>query len=458
MSSNNIAIKVENINKIYRIGVKEKIHENFGGALFDFIKSPLKNYRKYRSFYRFDDIDTDALNSDLIQSDIIWAVRDVSFDVNQGEVVGLIGGNGAGKSTLLKILAKITDPTSGQAEIHGRISSLLEVGTGFHQELTGRENVYLNGTILGMKKKEVERKFDEIVDFSGVEKFIDTPVKRYSSGMKVRLAFSVAAFMEPEILLVDEVLAVGDATFQTKCLGKMNEVSRQGRTVIFVSHNMAAIENLCGRVILLESGEVKLDSDSQSAIAHYIQSLSHTSNSDDLADIVRVSDFLPVIQRVEFINDQDRPVTVVQSGDSLKVRIHYKHSEILKDPYFGLNFETLLGVKVFQVQTRLQKGHLPDLAPSGIIECGIPRLPLIPGTYFVSPGCGSQAKQLDLIERCCRLQVTEFDVFGTGRLPYQGRALIFVDAEWEVIKGMESLKKQALQESVFNVSTDGEYT
>ena len=364
----------------------------------------------------------------------------ITFGLSRGEKAAIIARNGTGKTTLLKILSRITEPTEGRAEIYGRVGSLLEVGTGFHPELTGRENIYLNGAILGMRKAEIERKFDEIVDFSGVEKFIDTPVKRYSSGMKVRLAFAVAAFMEPEILLVDEVLAVGDATFQTKCIGKMSEVSRQGRTIIFVSHNMAAIEHLCDRVILLESGKVKLDTDSQSAISQYIQGLAHTSNTDDLANIVRVSGYLPIIQRVEFINEQGQPVSTVRSGESLKVFIHYKHSEILKDPYFGLNFETLLGIKVFQVQTRLQKGHLPDLAPSGIIECNIPRLPLLPGTYFVSAGCGSQAKQLDFIERGCQLQVMEFDVFGTGRLPRPKKALIFVDAEWEVIKGMESSK------------------
>ena len=293
MKSGNTAIKIENINKIYRIGLKEKIHDSFGGALFDFFVSPIKNFKTYRSYYKFNSVDLNGSNSGANGGDTVWAVRDVSFEVKEGEMIGLIGGNGAGKSTLLKILARITDPTSGYAEIRGRLSSLLEVGTGFHQELTGRENVYLNGTILGMKKREVDRKFDEIVDFSGIEKFIDTPVKRYSSGMTVRLAFSVAAFMEPEILLIDEVLAVGDAMFQKKCLGKMSEVSQQGRTVIFVSHNMAAIEKLCDRVILLESGRLKVDSDSQSAISQYIQGLSSSAKTNDLLDIARVPGYLP---------------------------------------------------------------------------------------------------------------------------------------------------------------------
>ncbi|MCK4785786.1 MAG: ATP-binding cassette domain-containing protein [Desulfobacteraceae bacterium] len=273
MSSKDIAIKVENISKVYRIGAKEELHDCFGGALFDFLKSPLKNYRKYRSLYRFDDIrPKSGPHSSSDPSDIIWALRDISFDVRQGEAVGIIGTNGAGKSTLLKILSRITNPTSGRIEIRGRTSSLLEVGTGFHKELTGRENVYLNGTILGMRKTEVDLKFDEIVAFSGIEKFIDTPVKRYSSGMTVRLAFSVAAHLEPEILIVDEVLAVGDARFQKKCLNKMEDVGKEGRTVLFVSHNMQAITRLCQRAILLDEGKVIYNGPSYESVNAYLHS------------------------------------------------------------------------------------------------------------------------------------------------------------------------------------------
>ena len=269
----NIAIKAEKLAKRYRIGLKDQIHDSVGGAILDFIKSPLKNYRKYRSLYRFDDKLTYNEDDYFDDSDdVIWALKEVSFKVMEGEVVGIIGRNGAGKSTLLKILSKITDPTFGQAEIHGRISSLIEVGTGFHQELTGRENVYLNGTILGMRKKEIDSKFEEIVAFSGVEKFIDTPVKRYSSGMKVRLAFAVAAHLEPELLLIDEVLAVGDAQFQKKCINKMEDVGQQGRTVIFVSHNMPAVTRLCQRVILLENGRVLMDGRCQEVIGAYLHS------------------------------------------------------------------------------------------------------------------------------------------------------------------------------------------
>jgi len=267
MSDTDIAIKVENLSKCYRIGLKEEKHDSFIQSLLSFIKSPIINYRKHRSLYKFDDTEIDSDSPD-----IIWALRDISFNVKEGEIVGIIGVNGAGKSTLLKILSRIADPTHGQAVFRGKISSLLEVGTGFHPELTGRENIYLNGTILGMRKKELDRKFDEIVDFSGVEKFIDTPVKRYSSGMKVRLAFAVAAHLEPEILLIDEVLAVGDIQFQKKCLNKMQDIGKKGRTVLFVSHNMPAVTRLCPRTILLNNGRVLADGPSHNIVSIYMNS------------------------------------------------------------------------------------------------------------------------------------------------------------------------------------------
>ena len=268
MSSNDIAIKVENLSKIYRIGIKKEMQDSFAGAIFNFIKSPWKNYQKYRSLYKFDDIKPGRENNNA--ADVIWALKDVSFELKAGEALGIIGKNGAGKSTLLKILCRITDPTGGVAEIRGRVSSLLEVGTGFHPELTGKENIYLNGTILGMTKKEIDLKLDRIVDFSGVEKFIETPVKRYSSGMRVRLAFSVAAHLEPEILIIDEVLAVGDAEFQRKCLNKMEDVRQKGRTVLFVSHSMPAITRLCSRTILLNHGTITDDGPSAKVVKNYL--------------------------------------------------------------------------------------------------------------------------------------------------------------------------------------------
>ena len=273
MNNKDLAVKAESISKIYRIGLKENINENFASTLFNFFKSPLKNYRRYRSLYRFEDVNSaQGQNVGNDPSDILWALRDISFDVEQGEVVGIIGRNGAGKSTLLKILCRITDPTYGDVKIKGRISSLLEVGTGFHPELTGKENIYLNGTILGMRKQEVDGKFEEIVHFSGVEKFINTPVKRYSSGMRVRLAFSVAAHLEPEILIIDEVLAVGDADFQKKCLNKMEDFGQKGRTVLFVSHNMPAVTRLCNRALLIEEGRLTKDGPAAQVVSSYLTS------------------------------------------------------------------------------------------------------------------------------------------------------------------------------------------
>ncbi len=257
------AIVVKNISKRYRIGLVKEKRKTLANTVINALRSPLDNLQELRRLTRFGNHE----NSD----DIIWALKNVSFSVEPGEVVGIIGRNGAGKSTLLKVISRITHPTSGRLELRGQVSSLLEVGTGFHPELTGRENVYLNGTILGMRRREIERKFDEIVDFSGVEKYIDTPIKRYSTGMRVRLAFSVAAHLEPEILLVDEVLAVGDALFQKKSLGKMKSVARHGRTVLFVSHQMDAVRSLCSRGILLVDGKIEKDGETNEVVDHYMK-------------------------------------------------------------------------------------------------------------------------------------------------------------------------------------------
>ncbi len=387
-NSEKIAIKAKGISKYYRIGIKENTHDSLAGAIFSLIKSPLRNYRKYRSLYRFDDIEiNDKSNISNDSPDIIHALSNISFEVNRGEVLGIIGKNGAGKSTLLKILARITVPTSGYAEIHGKVSSLLEVGTGFHPELTGRENVYLNGTVLGMTKLEVDRKFDEIVEFSGVEKFIDTPVKRYSSGMKVRLAFSVAAHMEPEILIIDEVLAVGDAAFQKKCLNKMQDVREKGRTVLFVSHNMSAVTRLCDRIILLESGSIIKDGPSQRVVNSYLQSCETTpaeqiwddpSNAPG-SDIVRLA-------AIRIRNEKGKVEAAVEIQRPVYVEIEY---EVLKPgfsllPHFTLSNQE--GVLVF-----IGLDQDPDWRgkhrPVGKYK-SIARIPgnlLSEGTLFVGP-------------------------------------------------------------------------
>ncbi len=271
-------ITVENLSKAYLLGVQQK-QDTLFGSIASALKSPLRNFRDLRRLNTFD-----LSKKDEEADDILWALRDVSFEVKRGEVLGIIGRNGAGKSTLLKILSRIADPTRGRAEIRGRVSALLEVGTGFHPELTGRENVYLNGTILGMKKTEIDAKFDQIVDFSGVERFLDTPIKRYSSGMKVRLAFAVAAHLEPEILIIDEVLAVGDAEFQKKCLGKMQDVATgEGRTILFVSHNMGAVADLCSRAIQLENGALLRMGNPRDIISAYM-TVSQKEGRIDLRD------------------------------------------------------------------------------------------------------------------------------------------------------------------------------
>jgi lipopolysaccharide transport system ATP-binding protein len=251
----NSIISVDNLGKQYRIGTKLP-YKTFRETLMNVVTSPARLFNKNRSG----------------ENNTIWALKDVSFEVQEGEVLGIIGRNGAGKTTLLKILSMVTEPTKGEVKIRGRVGSLLEVGTGFHPELTGRENIFLNGAILGMRKAEIKQKFDEIVDFAEIEKFLDTPVKRYSSGMYVRLAFAVAAHLEPEILLVDEVLAVGDAAFQKKCMGKMGEVAKGGRTVLFVSHNMTSISELCGSAIWIDNGQVRLVDDAEKAVQSYLAS------------------------------------------------------------------------------------------------------------------------------------------------------------------------------------------
>ena len=265
-----IAIKIENLSKMYRIGEKQERYFTFRDTLTNIALAPFRRLRRLRKPPKSEEI--------------IWALKDVSFEVKHGEVVGIIGRNGAGKTTLLKILSRITEPTEGHADIHGRVGSLLEVGTGFHPELTGRENIYLNGAILGMKKTEINHKFDEMVDFAEIEKFMDTPVKRYSSGMYVRLAFAVAAHLEPEILLVDEVLSVGDASFQKKCLGKMGDVAKEGRTVLFVSHNMVAVQSLCGRGIRLNDGKIVEEGQTDRVVSNYLKTSFSTSTTEQVWD------------------------------------------------------------------------------------------------------------------------------------------------------------------------------
>jgi lipopolysaccharide transport system ATP-binding protein len=389
MNSNEMAIRAENLSKRYRIGLKENMHDSIGGTILDFIKKPISNYRKYRSLYRFDDSSPDQdQDSDTDSPDVIWALKDVSFEAKKGEVIGIIGRNGAGKSTLLKILCKITDPTRGRAEIKGRISSLLEVGTGFHKELTGSENVYLNGTILGMTKREVDRKFDDIVEFSGIDKFIDTPVKRYSSGMKVRLAFSVAAHLEPEILLVDEVLAVGDADFQRKCLNKMEDVGQEGRTVLFVSHNLSAVTRLCERAILLDEGRVIQDGPSHRVVRSYMTSGSGSSASREWDNPAKAPS--GPVARLRAVRVRTKGGLITESVDIIDpIRIEMEY-EVLKSGYILMphyHFYNEEGTEVFGVHDT-DHNWLDRPRPAGRYKSTtwIPGNLLAEGALFVNAG------------------------------------------------------------------------
>lgn len=376
------AITVDHLSKVYRIGLKGETNDSFGRAIIDFARSPFSNYRKYRSLYRFSE---DELAGNYVGADILWALNDVSFDVDQGEVVGIVGVNGAGKSTLLKVLSNITPPTIGTIKIRGRVSSLLEVGTGFHPELTGRENVYLNGTILGMRKKEVDTKFDEIVDFSGVEKFLDTPVKRYSMGMRVRLAFAVAAHLEPEILIIDEVLAVGDAEFQKKCLNKMEDVGKEGRTVLFVSHNMAAVTRLCQRGILLSAGSIIADGTANEIVSQYLTSGLGTTAAREWANRDEApGDDNVWLRAVRIINSQGEISAGVDIRQPVGLEMEYEvvnGGEILM-PYFRLANEQ--GISVFSAIDQDLRWHTETRAPGKYVSTAwIPGNLLSEGMFYV---------------------------------------------------------------------------
>jgi len=309
----NIAISVENLSKRYLIGELERYY-TIRDSLTHILNYPLRLLNKKEIKEK--------------EKEFIWALKDVSFEVKHGDIVGIIGRNGAGKSTLLKILSRITSPTEGVVKLNGRVGSLLEVGTGFHPELTGRENIFLNGSILGMSKKEIERKFDEIVDFSEIEKFLDTPIKRYSSGMYVRLAFAVAAHMEPEILVVDEVLAVGDIQFQKKCLGKMGDVAKEGRTVIFVSHNMGAVNTLCEKAILLNNGKVMDSGQSTAVINKYINSIDISTDSLEESKFELISNSKAQLLRASIRGDDGQKRDAFDVFDDIYIDVDY----VINDP------------------------------------------------------------------------------------------------------------------------------
>jgi len=423
---NDIAIKVQNLSKKYALGA---VHTNL---LSERLGTGLRSlYHKFRSP---NSSPQSAGLSPLTLHDPpgkdFWALRDVSFEVNQGEVLGIIGRNGAGKSTLLKILSRITSPTSGRVEIDGRVASLLEVGTGFHPELTGRENIFLNGAILGMTKSEIRRKFDEIVAFAEVEQFIDTPVKRYSSGMYVRLAFAVAAHLEPEILIVDEVLAVGDASFQRKCLGKMESVAKGGRTVLFVSHNMASIKRLCSSVVLLAYGQIAEKGNPGPVIAGYLRENMTENAVVFLSEDQHLTKSCLQIKTVEVLNSRQQPSSVMFSDEDIYIRLGLQSTEPVK--------KVRVGIGVCTEGIRLATLHTPpsDFQGSHEIQniiCKIGGKTLLPNFYTLDLGAHSieSGRTLDWIADATSFNIAEVTDSPNEDLDEKESGLIRLSAQWE---------------------------
>ncbi len=423
-----VAIRVDGLSKLYSIGVAQPRYDTLRDRLADTFVSP---------FRRLWSAVNGSPSASKDRDDTVWALKDVSFEVNRGEVVGVIGRNGAGKTTLLKILSRITEPTEGRAEIHGRVGSLLEVGTGFHPELTGRENISLNSAILGMTKVETNRKFDEIVEFAEIDRFIDTPVKRYSSGMYVRLAFAVAAHLESDILLVDEVLAVGDAAFQKKCLGKMGDAARGGKTVLFVSHNMAAVENLCEHAFLLENGRVAKRDKTQLVIRDYLEGVLPSIISVPLTERNEHRSGNGVVRFTKFhLEDSNHEfVTTLRSGE---------------DTFFVFSFscatgnhprDVSVGFGPFDKEGRLlfvlyssYVGHDFERIPAeGQFRCFIPHLPLAPGRYRIGARITVGRDEADWPkDGIAYIDVEQGDFFGTGNLGFGSKCSFLVNGSWSL--------------------------
>ncbi len=359
----------------------------------------------------------------------IWALKDISFKVEQGEVFGIIGPNGSGKSTILKILSKITYPTSGKAILKGRVSSLLEVGTGFHPELTGRENVYLNGSILGMKRSEIKRKFDEIVDFSGVERFIDTPVKHYSSGMYVRLAFSVAAHLDPEILLVDEVLSVGDMAFRQKSIGKMHEVANSGRTVLFVSHNLNAVKSLCKKGIYLESGGIKALGDIKKVIENYENSVLNYENLD--ATNTKIVNEIIETKEIVIIESQGNKSSLICSGDNINIAMNLLSKIELKDIRIRLEFKDKKNNVLFVCNNFLTGKTINLNKGENILICKISKLPLNTGIYYIDLIMVKNRQTIYSGYNIIKFEVTSGNFYKTGNLPSETRQFL-IEHSWKI--------------------------
>ena len=418
-----IAIRAERLSKFYTIGKSQARYKTFGETLAEGIMAPVRGLRR-RITQNPDGADE--------QNDSIWALKDVSFDVKRGDVVGIIGRNGAGKSTLLKILSRITEPTSGSVDLYGRVGSLLEVGTGFHAELTGRENTYLNGAILGMKRTEIDRKFDEIVAFSEVEKFIDTPVKHYSSGMYLRLAFAVAAHLEPEILLVDEVLAVGDTAFQKKCLGKMGEVASQGRTVLFVSHNLDAIISICPLTLMLDKGVCVFAGETEQAVKQYLGSISSQGQSGSAHVLYQYEgEGRPgkaFIQSIECLSTELQPKPDVYTWDDLVLRVHYFSERDFEQAQIVIELRDYKQQRLVVLDSGPK---VPIREGEHWVDCAVMKLPLTAGEYWLGAGIALALSEWLWREALMgQIRIYARDVFDIGRPPVASRMAVAVEHEW----------------------------
>ncbi|MEX2546210.1 MAG: ABC transporter ATP-binding protein [Chloroflexota bacterium] len=370
-------------------------------------------------------------SSDSAQAKDLWALQDVSFEVSEGDVVGIIGRNGAGKSTLLKILSRITEPTSGRATLRGRVGSLLEVGTGFHPELTGRENVFLNGAVLGMRKSDILARFDEIVAFAEVERFLDTPVKRYSSGMYVRLAFAVAAHLEPDILVVDEVLAVGDTAFQKKCLGKMGDVAKSGRTVLFVSHNMAAVRSLCPRGVLLDRGEIVAGGAIEQVLRQYLAVVDELQTHDLQNRRDREGDGRVRAVAIEVIGDpEERTAGSLVCGRPGMLRVKLEAEQPVAELRAALSITNERHEGVLQLDSTLSGDRLSLASGRSTVTCMLDRVPLMPGRYSANVYLEVSGVITDWVQEAAVIEVQEGDFYGTGRLPAPGYGSVMARFRW----------------------------
>ena len=421
----NYLIKTDGISKRYPIRKQHDRPDTLVGIFIDFLYKPIRNLKELKRL-------SDAQDSSIELDNYIWALNDINLEINNNEKVGIIGKNGSGKSTLLKILSRITKPTKGNAIIKGRVASLIEVGTGFHLELTGRENIYLNGSILGMTKSEIDHKYEQIVTFSGVAKFIDTPIKRYSSGMRVRLAFSVAAHLEPEILIVDEVLAVGDANFQKKCLGKMDDVAKNGRTVLFVSHNLESVISLCNRVIWIDDGEIKGDGNPVKIVNKYLETINKVSESKiDLSLIKRESDLSFVFTELEMKNQQNVQISSFNVGDDLQMKLKYLvNNKSLLDSNLQVRISIINSkqVEVLNLNSEIA-GYTFELNREGYIFCKIPHIPLGEGTYSINLQAIVNSGMADIINEVCTFEILPGDYYGTGVADIT-KASFYCVSEW----------------------------